>query len=102
MKKILVVLLLAFILPACGTLNTSGRVKKLEIGMDKKEVINILGKGYRVVSAAKTPEGTLEILRYESSIDYDYMIHLLDGKLIEWYEERPKPQHEHKHQHGGV
>ena len=99
MKKILTGLLLFLLFSACGTLNnTSDRAKKLELGMTKKEVINIMGKGYRIVSASQTPEGALETLRYESSVDYDYMINLLNGKLVEWYEERPHPQHQHQHQ----
>lgn len=98
MKKHLLFLLLfiAVTFASCGTLNTSARAKKLEIGMTKQEVIKVMGQGFRIVSASKLPEGTMEVLRYESSIDYDYMIHLLNGKLVEWYEERPRPQHRHE------
>lgn len=101
MKRCLLFLLLimAIVFVSCGTINTSSRAKKLELGMTKQEVIKTMGQGYRIVSASKAPEGTLEVLRYESSVDYNYMIHLLDGKLVEWYEERPRPEHQHEHEH---
>jgi len=106
MKKILFTLLCSFILISCGTTSFVDRAKKLELGMTKREVISVMGNDFRVISASKTPEGDLEILRYVATVSYtDYVIYLLDGKLVEWHEENPnehpgRPPHPPKPHHG--
>lgn len=80
---------------SCGTtMNMGSKLKKIEIGMTKQEVINILGNTYDVVAARDTPDGTLEILRYTGmTIDgyYPYLVNFLDGKLVEWFMESAVP-----------
>lgn len=103
MKKVFFTLALALSLISCGSASLVGKSKKLELGMTKKEVISVMGDGYRVISAAQTPEGNLEVLRYIPTIDTtEYIIYLLDGKLVEWHEDVPntnanRPPHPHPH-----
>lgn len=95
MKKVRIILSLAIFscilsFSSCGTMNLGSKLKKVEIGMSKKEVINILGTGYDQVAARDTPDGTLEILRYyNATIDgtIPYTVSFLNGTLVEWYRE---------------
>jgi len=98
MKKVIFTLVFTLALISCGTTNFVNRAKKLELGMTKKEVISVMGNDFRVISASQTPEGNIEVLRYIASIDVtEYVIYLLDGKLVEWHEDIPNAHHPHPH-----
>ncbi|MDU1891428.1 MAG: hypothetical protein E6767_12135 [Dysgonomonas sp.] len=85
-QKFCFILLLACTLTACGTANLGSKMRKIEIGMTKKEVTSILGDSYDVMRAIKTPEGTLDVWKYTPSMSVNmYMLHFLDGKLVEWF-----------------
>lgn len=89
MKKIITILVLVFTLSACaGTMNLGNKVKQIEVGMSKHEVISKLGKSYDMKGAVKTPDGTLETISYYDSLyGYSYIFNFLDGDLVEWYYE---------------
>lgn len=101
MRRIILVILTAFIITACGTMNLTGKVKKVEIGMTKHEVVNILGNSFNAKGGVLTPEGAIETISYYDSIyGTTYIFNFLDGKLVEWFEERLPPQNdngEHRH-----
>lgn len=102
MKKILLAIIFTLVLTSCGTVNLGGKVKNVEIGMTKHELTSKLGKSYNVKGAVKTPDGTLETISYYDALyGFTYIFNLLDGKLVEWYEERPMPAPEVvvKHNH---
>lgn len=103
MKKRLLSILLSlatvFIFAACGSSSLTNKARNLEIGMTKKEVINVMGKGFTTLAARQTPEGALETIRYENIVEYPYIISFLDGKLVEWYVDEPRPENQHQHQH---
>lgn len=101
MKKVIFTLVFTLMLISCGTTSLVSKAKKLELGMTKKEVVSAMGDNYRVISASQTPEGNVEVLRYTATIDTtEYVIYLLDGRLIEWHEEIPNGNH-HSHSHKG-
>jgi len=93
MKKIkffltLAILICCFSFSSCGTMSLGSKLKKVEIGMTKEQVIKYLGNSYDVVAARDTPDGALEILRYENiTIDgpIPYTVTFLNGMLVEWY-----------------
>ena len=95
MKKIkifvaLAILICSFSLSSCGTMGLGTKLKKIEIGMNKEEVTNILGTNYDVVAARETPDGALEVLRYVNfTVDgyIPYIVNFLNGRLVEWYRE---------------
>jgi len=96
MKKIksflaLTMIICCILFSSCGsTMNMGSKMKRVEIGMTKKEVINILGNTYDVVAARDTPDGPLEVVRYTGmTIDgyYTYIINFIDGRLVEWFVE---------------
>lgn len=97
MKKIIRYNLLAFILTcvislsSCGTWNLSSKMKQLELGMTKQEVIHILGNNYSTIGAIATPDGNLETVFYtgDGVTSGDYTVRYLDGKLFEWFAGRP-------------
>ena len=88
LSVIIVVSCLSF--ASCGTMGLGSKLKKVEIGMTKSEVTNILGNNYDVMAARDTPDGTIETFRYESvTIDgpVPYIVSFLNGRLIEWFRE---------------
>ena len=94
-RKVLYSLLLVGLLASCastfGVANLGSKVKKLELGMSKKEALNILGKTYDVVAVSQTPEGNVEILSFFGTNGPTYIVHFLDGKLVEYHLDRPMP-----------
>jgi hypothetical protein len=70
-----------------GSMNMGRKIKNVEIGMTKKEVIDILGNTYEVMAARDTPDGTLEVLRYSGFWGHTYIVNFVDGKLVEWFVE---------------
>lgn len=101
--KIFYSLLLVLLFTACGTStlgvkNLDEKVKKLEIGMSKKQTLKILGKDYDLVAVSKTPEGNLETLRFVSVVGTIYIVNILDGEFVEFYVEKPYTEpHPHPH-----
>jgi len=101
MKKVrflasLAVLFCVLSFSSCGTMHLGSKLKNVEIGMTKKEVINILGNNYDIVAARDTPDGPFEVLRYyNATIDggIPYIVNFLDGRLVEWYRETSLPPH---------
>ena len=65
MKKMkwLYVLLATFLLTSCGTLmqpyQMDSKMKDIELGMNKKKVISILGKDFESAGARMTSEGSI-------------------------------------------
>lgn len=89
---------------ACGTFrDMSKSVAQLELGMSKKECIAILKNDYQVEFASMTPDGALEVLKFYSSTASDYILHFLNGELVEYHRYIPPPQPpaapEHGHNH---
>lgn len=100
MKKILIAIVLAFTITACGTANLGSKMKNVEIGMTKTQLASALGNSYDTLSAVKTPEGTLETRRYWGALsDYNYIVNLLDGKVVEWYQESIPTEGDGRHRH---
>lgn len=87
--NILTVILCSFVLFACGTTaNVGSKIKKVELGMSKKEVVRILGDSYAPLGAVVTEKGNLETVRYTSTwTDEYYFVNFLDGRLVEWFVE---------------
>jgi len=84
-----------------GVSNLGAKVRKLEIGMTKKEALKILGNTYDVVAASQAQEGKVESLRFISTTNNTYLLHFLDGKLVEFHEGKPYHINEnHPHKHG--
>lgn len=92
-KNLVLISLLACFLSACVTGNYAWSInediKKVQIGMTKNEVIQVLGKNYTITSASKDDEGNyIEVLGYESVYDEEYKLKFINNKLVEWNRER--------------
>lgn len=103
-KRIFLAVALIIAMCSCSTSNLNSRVKNLELDMTKKEVVKVLGNSYEVKSAVRTPEGyKLEIYRfYGNLLSNDYIVHFLDGVLVEWTQvplegEGGRRPHHHDH-----
>jgi len=76
-------------------INADSNIRKVELGMSKKKVIDIMGKSYRAVGAIHTPEGDVEIIGYENAEEGMYKMHILNDKLVQWEYEKPRPSRKH-------
>lgn len=94
MKRIALIAFLMVLLSACastfGVANLGSKVKKVEVGMTKSEVVKILGNSYDFVGSSRTPHGVEETITYSglNSVGY-YVFHFLDNELMEFYMETP-------------
>lgn len=91
MKRYLLYIFMVVILAGCSSVVriTSSKMDKLELGMTKKQVVDILGKGYRI-SEKRIEEGlSIEILSYRDLYNEDefYLFQFKDDRLEKWYRE---------------
>lgn len=91
-KKALIVICLSIWVSGCVTHNiayhTNERIKQINIGMTKSEVIGFLGQKYMISSSSKDEKGKLtEVLSYKSDSSEEYHLKFTDDKLIEWKRE---------------
>ncbi|MFC4677087.1 hypothetical protein [Dysgonomonas termitidis] len=92
-KKLLITTLLVIALVSCGSVKdamySEKNVRKVELGMTKEEVISIMGKSYTSAGAIRSPEGSVEIIRWDSAYDFEkYEFHFVDKILKEWHRVR--------------
>lgn len=96
MKKILILWLSVFLFTSCastfGIVDLNSRIKKLELGMTKKEALDILGKTYDTEVVSRTRDGDLEVLKFYPMTGYNYLVHFLNGRLVEWHKDIPPQQ----------
>lgn len=92
MKRIIVIALATLLtivsFSSCSTLygvDLGKRVQLLELGMNKQEVVDILGKDYYIEAASQVPEGRLEVLHFHSLYYSDYLLYFLNGELDEFH-----------------
>ncbi|MDR1092157.1 MAG: hypothetical protein LBL79_13875 [Prevotella sp.] len=86
LKKTALAALLSFVLVSCATVQSG--MQGVQLGMNRQEVVKKLGNDFQVVSMVQTDKGGLEILRFsnytlEAGITGYYILHFLDGKLVE-------------------
>jgi hypothetical protein len=64
-------------------------MKKIQLGMDKDEVIRIMGKHFINSAASKDEQGNkIEVISYSSNWTLEYNLRFVNGKLTEWEKER--------------
>jgi hypothetical protein len=89
--KYLICLFTILILTACSSVArmTSYNMNKLELGMSKKQVTNILGTGYTIAEKRIENNVDVEILSYRDFYKNDefYMFLFANDKLEKWYRE---------------
>ncbi len=90
-------LFIGLLLTACSSmmqaLKMDNKIKEIELGMSRKEVIHILGNNYEPIGASVTPHGSFERISYyvfsqSDNTDGHYILTFRDGKLVEWVKER--------------
>jgi hypothetical protein len=89
-KSAVVAFFLSIWLPGCVSNNiayrTNDKIKQVNLGMSKNEVIAILGEKYMIASSSKDANGNpTEVLAYNSS--EEYRLKFVNSKLIEWNRE---------------
>lgn len=102
LQKTILTVFVSLMLISCGA-SLSTNIQQTQLGTSRNEVTAKLGTDFQVVSMVQTEQGNLEILRYTDRVAEDgkiiiqgyYILHFLDGKLVELnYEEAmPSPVH---------
>lgn len=91
MKRYLLYIFMVVILAGCSSVVriTSSKMDKLELGMTKEQVVDILGKGYRISEKRIEEELSIEVLSYRDLYNEDefYLFQFKDDRLEEWYRE---------------
>jgi len=92
-KSLILIPFIVCLLSACVSNNivwsTNKNIKKVQLGMTKDEVIQILGEKYMITSASEDNQGNhIEVLGYKSDSDEEYKLKFVNNKLIEWDRER--------------
>lgn len=88
-KRLVLAYCLSCLLTACAsnyiTWSTNDKSKKVALGMDKKQVIPLLGKDYIVSASSKDERGNqIEVLAYKSAAYEEYRLKFINARLIEW------------------
>lgn len=91
-KSEVIVFLLSIWMTGCVTNNlayrTNEKIKQVNLGMTKSEVIAILGPKYMIASSSKDEKGNpAEVLAYKSDSSEEYRLKFISNKLIEWNRE---------------
>ncbi len=75
----------------------SSNMNKLELGMSKDQVTEVLGNSYTIAEKRVENGSVIEVLSYRNSPDDDefYLFVLRNNKLEEWYREL-LPQFEYR------
>ncbi|MDH6316685.1 hypothetical protein M2459_002432 [Parabacteroides sp. PF5-5] len=101
-RNVLFSLFIGCLLVSCSSytdaIKADSNIRKIQLGMSKRNVISVMGKSYRSVGAIQTPDGNVEILGYTNAEDGMYKLHILNDKLIQWeYDKGRPPRREHHH-----
>lgn len=67
---------------ACSSLDS--RTRKLQLGMSRDQVVNVLGSSYTVVGARQESGGAIEVLRFGDKEREQLFAYFRDGKLVQW------------------
>jgi len=91
-RPILYLLFITIIFTSCASyvnsFSASKNIKKLELGMTKEEVINIMGNPYKPVSINEDNGDRNEVIGYpDSDDDWMYMIYFTNNRLKSWQRE---------------
>jgi len=96
MKKSKIYILLAFVIlmfSSCAAYSiahmTSSNMNKLELGMSKEQVTQILGSAYTIAEKRMEDDKRIEVLSYRDYYNNDefYMFIFKNDKLERWYRE---------------
>lgn len=93
MKNAILMLFVVFTLSACGSIkdawNADSNIKKVELGMTKRQVVDIMGTSYDAIGARRSYRGrAVESIGYAITQTDMYIFNFEDGKLVEWYKDK--------------
>src|SRR5690554_5804286 len=96
LKNSLLIALIACLMSSCATnyviWNAHEKIKNVQIGMTKDQVVQIMGEKYMITSSSIDEQGNhIEVLGYKSDTYEEYKLKFINDKLIEWERERITP-----------
>lgn len=93
LKSYLFFAFLALVFSSCASFQianmTSSNMNKLELGMSKEQVTNILGSAYTIAEKRIENDKKIEVISYRDFYKSDeiYMFVFINSKLEKWYRE---------------
>lgn len=90
MKKILFTFCLILCFVACASYRT--KIRNIELGMTKEQVVQIMGKSYENTGEKLVGEDVVKTISYKDEVrNKRFLLYFKDNRLIEWFvEELPK------------
>lgn len=86
--KSITIMLLGVLLSSCSynyLSKADKSIKNISLGMDKEQVIGIMGNLYLVHANTLNPENKNEqIISFKSSDEEEYRLRFIDDKLVSW------------------
>lgn len=66
-------------------MKTDSNMKKIQLGMSKEEVINTMGKQYRIAGADRLNDNSImELITYENAYNEEYQLWFKNEVLMKW------------------
>lgn len=95
-KRLIFFFLVLCIVTSCSSMssmiNADKNIRKVQLGMSKKDVVSIMGKDFRVLGATADKDGNFETIGYDNANEELYVLVFSDGRLVNYELTRP-----HKH-----
>lgn len=95
MKNLILFVICMLLFMSCSAyqdaMNADNNIRKVELGMNKNDVVQIMGKSYHRMGASTSPEGiSIETLGYPT-VDAIYMLYFENNRLIEFHKDLVLP-----------
>ena len=89
MKKLIVALLMAIVVTACGNMKVyNNALKQIELGMTRSEVVGLMGDKFNTTGTKVMDGKTYESLEYVDKYKNHFFFEFADNSLYKWYKEK--------------
>jgi len=76
-------LALFFTVAGCASMST--KTQRLQLGMTKDQVVNLMGRKHTTVGARESSDARrTEVLRYTDDQSGELLLYFRDGRLVQW------------------
>lgn len=87
MKKVVLAVLFAVILTACGSKVYNDALKQIELGMTRNQVVTLMGDDYKTTGVKVMQGKSYEVLEYKDRFKNHFFFEFADDSLYKWYKE---------------
>lgn len=88
-RLLLSLLACALLVVVSGCASMASKTQRLQLGMTKEQVVNLLGRKHSTVGARESVDARrIEVLRYEDDQAGELLLYFRDGRLVQWGDRR--------------